>query len=103
MVGLGLWNSRSATLLAEVPMFVIGVWLYARSTRALDARGRFGFLGLVALLALIHASNMAGPPPPSVAAIAWVGQAQWLLVLWAYWIEGHRASIVSWRQYATRA
>ena len=88
--GLGLWNSRAATLLAEVPMFVIGVWLYARGTQARDRIGRFGLLGLVAFLALIHAGNLYGPPPPSVAAIAWVGQAQWLLVLWAFWIDRHR-------------
>jgi hypothetical protein len=31
-----------------------------------------------------------GPPPPSVPAIAWVGQAQWLLVLWAFWTDNHR-------------
>lgn len=88
--GLGLWNSRAGTLLAEVPMFAIGVWLYARGTQALDRVGRFGLLGLVAFLALIHAGNLYGPPPPSVAAIAWVGQAQWLLVLWAYWVDAHR-------------
>jgi hypothetical protein len=22
-----------------------------------------------------------------------VGQAQWLLVAWAYWVDGHRASL----------
>ena len=31
-----------------------------------------------------------GPPPPSVSAIAWIGQAQWLLVAWGYWIDRHR-------------
>ncbi len=30
------------------------------------------------------------PPPPSVADLAWVGQAQWLLILWGYWIDSHR-------------
>ena len=31
-----------------------------------------------------------GPPPPSVSAIAWIGQAQWLLIVWGYWIDRHR-------------
>lgn len=102
-VGLGLWHSRAATLIAEVPMFVIGVWLYARGTRPLDRSGHFGFVGLVVLLALVHAANMAGPPPASTTAIAWVGQAQWLLVLWAFWVDRHREDIPHWTPQAARA
>jgi len=93
LVGLGLWNSRAGTLLAEVPIFLIGVWLYARGTRALDRIGTFGLVGLVLFLVLVYAANLSGPPPPGVTAIAWVGQAQWLLVAWAYWVDGHRASL----------
>lgn len=92
-VGLGLWQSRAATLLVEVPLFVVGVWLYTRGTRPLDAAGRWGLVGLVALLALIQAGNVFGPPPPDVNAIAWVGQAQWLLVLWAWWLDRHRQAV----------
>jgi hypothetical protein len=87
-VGLSLWNSVPATLAVEVPLFAIGVWLYARRTWSrMDRLGRWAFAGLVVFLALIHASNLVGPPPPTVAAIAWVGQAQWLLVAWGYWVE----------------
>ena len=25
-----------------------------------------------------------------VDAVAWTGQAQWLLVLWGYWVDRHR-------------
>jgi hypothetical protein len=38
----------------------------------------------VAILALIHAGNIAGPPPPSVRMIAYAGNALWLFVAWAY-------------------
>ena len=93
LVGLGLWNSRAGTLLAEGPIFLIGVWLYGRGTRALDRIGTFGLVGLVLFLVLVYAANLSGPPPPGVTAIAWVGQAQWLLVAWAYWVDGHRASL----------
>lgn len=91
-VGLGLWNSLPATILVEVPLFLAGCWLYATATRALDAVGRWGFAGLVAFLLLVHVGNLAGDPPPSAVAIAWVGHAQWLLVLWAFWIDRHRVS-----------
>jgi hypothetical protein len=89
-VGLGLWNSLPATLLVEMPIFLGGCWLYARATRARDAAGRWSFAGLVVFLLLIQAANLAGDPPPSVEAIAWAGHAQWLIVLWAFWVDRHR-------------
>ena len=48
---------------------------------------------LVALLGLIYAGNLLGPPPPDVLAIAWVGHAQWLVVAWGYWIDRHRETV----------
>jgi membrane-bound metal-dependent hydrolase YbcI (DUF457 family) len=92
-VGLGLWNSVSGTLAIEVGLFVCGVLLYLHSTHACDAVGRWAIWGLVALLGLIYAGNLLGPPPPSVTAIAWVGHAQWLLVAWAYWMDRHRPTV----------
>src|SRR5882672_1710947 len=38
-VGLGLWNSVPATVVVESAMFAVGVWLYARATRATDVIG----------------------------------------------------------------
>ena len=93
-VGLGAWNSPALSLAIEVPLFAAGAWLYARSTTPVDAVGRWAFAGLVAFLLAIHAGNLLGSPPPSAAAIAWVGQAQWLLVLWGYWVDNHRRPAV---------
>lgn len=90
-LGFGLWSSLPASLAVELALFTLGVWLYASVTTARDAIGRWGFVGLVAFLLVIHAGNIFGAPPPSVAAVAWVGHAQWLLVLWGYWIDRHRA------------
>jgi membrane-bound metal-dependent hydrolase YbcI (DUF457 family) len=89
-VGLGLWNSVPGTLAIEFSILLLGVLLYLRTTRALDRIGAWGFWSLVAFLAIVQLGNVFGPPPPSVAAIAWVGHAQWLLVLWGYWIDRHR-------------
>jgi hypothetical protein len=94
-VGLGLWQSPAATWAVELSIFAIGVGLYMRSTRPLDASGRWGAWGLVAFLLAIQVSNLLGPPPPSTLAIAWVGQAQWLLVLWAFWVDRHRSATVA--------
>lgn len=90
MAGLGAWSSLPMTLAIELPLFALGAWLYARTTAPLDATGRWAFAGLVAFLLAIQAANLLGPPPPGVEAIAWAGQAQWLLVLWAFWVDNHR-------------
>jgi hypothetical protein len=90
VVGLDAWSSVPATLAIEGTLFALGVWLYARATTPNDAFGRWGLVALVVFLLGIYAGNLFGPPPPSAGAIAWVGQLQWLLVLWAYWIDTHR-------------
>jgi hypothetical protein len=88
-VGLGLWNYPAATLLIEIPLYLIGAALYLRSTRAKDRTGSYGaWIGL-ALLLVIYIANM-GPPSPSVSAIAYLGLAGWLIVAWGYWVDRHR-------------
>lgn len=89
-VGLGLWNSLAATLVLEGGVFVGGLYLYLTHTVAKDRTGVVALWALVAFLALVYAGNTLGPAPTSVTAIAWVGQAQWLLVLWGYWVDAHR-------------
>jgi hypothetical protein len=72
-------------------MFALGVWLYARTATPTDKAGKWELWALVAFLLAIYAGNLCGLPPPSVVAIAWVGQLQWLLVIWGYWVDGHHA------------
>lgn len=91
LLGLGAWSSLPLTLLLEVPLFVVGVWLYLSSTVAMDRQGSWALWALVGLLLVIYAANIFGSAPPSIAAIAWAGQLQWLLVVWAYWVDRHRA------------
>lgn len=90
-LGLNLWSSLPATLAIELPLFVIGVWLYARTTKPVDKYGKWGLWTLVVFLLAIYLGNLFGPPPPSVIAIAWAGQLQWLLVIWGYWVDRHRS------------
>jgi hypothetical protein len=90
VVGLNVWSSLPLTLAIEGSMFALGLWLYARTTSAGDAIGRWGFVALAVFLVAVYAGNLFGAPPPSSEAIAWVGQLQWLFVIWAYWIDKHR-------------
>jgi membrane-bound metal-dependent hydrolase YbcI (DUF457 family) len=89
-VGLGLWNSLPGTVVVEGSIFVAGIALYLRTTKPRDRIGRYAFWALVVFLALIYIANLFGPPPPSVKAIAWAGEAMWLLVAWGYWVDRHR-------------
>jgi len=93
-VGLGLWGSPVGTVLLEGGIFALGVFFYLRASRARDRIGTWAFWGLVAFLLLVYAANLAGDPPPSVTAIAWAGQLQWLFVLWGYWVDRHRVARV---------
>ena len=89
-VGLGLWFSVPGTLMVEIPLFLLGVVLYTRSTRAKDRTGTIAMWALVVFLLVVYAASVFGPPPPSIAAVAWSAQAMWLLVAWGYWIDRHR-------------
>lgn len=89
-VGLGLWSSLAATLVIELLLFAGGVALYLRTTRPRDRAGTIAVVSLIAFLLVIFLANLFGEPPPSVSAIAWVGQAQWLLVAWGYYADRKR-------------
>jgi len=89
-VGLGLWNAPVATMAVEVALFVIGVAIYARTTRATNWRGVFALWSLVVLLALFYAMTVFGPPPSSVTFIKYGGLTGWLFPLWAWWIDRNR-------------
>ncbi|GGM92097.1 hypothetical protein GCM10010967_26440 [Dyadobacter beijingensis] len=62
-VGLGMWNSLPITVLTESVIFVAGVWLYAKNTRAVNARGKWGLIALIAFFVIAEIFNMFGPPP----------------------------------------
>jgi hypothetical protein len=92
LLGLGLWNSVAATLLVEGLLFAAAIHLYVRSTRARDRIGSFALWSLLLLQAAIWVSAPWAPPPPSPAAVAWVGLAGLLFVPWAAWIDRHRSA-----------
>ena len=91
--GLELWQSLPATLLVEGGLFAAGVVLYQRASSAQDATGRWAWPLLVLTLVAIYASSVFGPPPPDETSIAWAGQAQWLFVVWGYWLDRHRKAV----------
>lgn len=93
MFGLGLWNSVPATLATETALFALGVWMYARATKARDATGRWAFAGVAAFLFVGFLVNANGTPPPSVTALWMMALGLGALTLWLAWFaDRHRTS-----------
>jgi hypothetical protein len=89
--GLGLWNSVAGTVVVETVLFAVGVWMYARTTKARDGIGRWAFVGITAFLFAGFVVNANGTPPPSVAALWMMALALGALTLWLAWLaDRHR-------------
>jgi len=89
-MGLGLWNSVILSIAVEALIFVGGAFVYLKTTRSINRRGKYNFWGLFLFLTVAYILNIFGPPPESTGPIALVGLFQWLLVVWAYWIDRNR-------------
>ncbi|TWW07923.1 hypothetical protein E3A20_29470, partial [Planctomyces bekefii] len=94
IVGLGMWNSVTATVALETSMFALGIFLYLKETSLSNGRQKW-FWGLIGFLLLIYAGNIFGPKPPvdmAPALIAGPALAMWLLVLWGYLVDRDQRS-----------
>jgi hypothetical protein len=91
VIGLGLWNSVPATIAVELPLFLVGLFIYVRSTGSRDAAGTWALYALVAFLLIAYAASIVGGAPPSITAL-WVtalfGFA--LILASAWWVDRHR-------------
>ena len=94
-VGLGLWHSLPATLVIELGLLAVGLWVYVRTTRPRNRTGRYVLWGLIAFLLLSYLGSELGPPPTSVKAMAWGGQLLWLSVALGYWADANREPVAS--------
>ena len=96
-LGLGLWNSVYGTMAVEIAMFVVGVMLYARATRALDRIGTFAWWALAAFLLVFYVFDaLSGSMPPSVRAL-WISAliATGVVLAWGGWADRHRTPVES--------
>jgi membrane-bound metal-dependent hydrolase YbcI (DUF457 family) len=93
-VGLGAWRSIPLTIVIEMAVFVGGLLVYLRTTRAKDRVGRWGLGAMVAVLLGIFFGGFTGAPPPNGQAVAMSALGLWLFVPWAWWVDRHREVVV---------
>jgi hypothetical protein len=91
-LGLGLWNSVPGTMVVELLMLAVGLFLYMRCTEAVDRIGRWALVSLGAVLTVIYmADSLSGAPPPSVTAVCVLAlTAAIVFPAWAWLADRHR-------------
>ena len=86
-LGLGLWNSTTATITVETAMLAVGLLLFVRAAPPATRGRAIGLWSLVAVMYLLYLASIFGPAPPSGAAVAWSANGIWLFVMWAYFVD----------------
>jgi hypothetical protein len=91
-VGFGLWNFPILNIILETAIFLIGVYMYAKFTRAKNPKGTWGFWTLIILLLLIHFANTFSTTPPDSVMFIFVAAMIMMTVLvsLAYWVDRNR-------------
>lgn len=92
--GLGLWYSTAGTIVVESLIFIAGVAIYLRATKARDRIGSIGAWSLIIVLALAYPASILGGAPPSVTAMASGALIMFLIPPWAAWFDRHRDAVV---------
>ena len=89
-IGFGLWRWPAATIVIEMAMFLGAAWIYARTTRARDAVGRWAFAAFVVVWAVVYLASAAPGPLPDFKALEYGGLVTFLIPVWAWWFDAHR-------------
>ena len=90
--GLGLWNSRAATLIVEGALWLGAIVFYAQATRPNRRAGRYAFWSMIVLLTALWLIRLGGEPPPSLFALAVINTIFFAVVeLWAFWMNRSRS------------
>ena len=88
--GLGMWNSLAATVIVEVGIFAIGIFLYLKASPLITRKRRIIFWSMISFLVVVYIGNIWGPKAPMNTppeAIAGPALSMWLIDLWAYFSD----------------
>jgi hypothetical protein len=88
-VGLGAWRMVAVSFPLELVVLLLGARLYVRAGSLSNAKGRYAFWSLMALLAALQVYANFGPPPASPEAMA-------VIALTFYVVLAVLAACVEW-------
>jgi len=81
----------ASTIIVESALYIAGVWIYLRTTRARDRLGNILPWVLIIFLAVVYVTSMKPPTPETPPKkIAWVAQVEWMIIALAWWADRHR-------------
>ena len=94
-LAVGLASKRAAPRtslgwLMAAPMFLGAAWIYARTTRARDAVGRWAFVAFVVVWVVAYLASAAPGPSPDFKTLEYGGLVTFLIPVWAWWFDAHR-------------
>ncbi len=94
-VGMGLWNYKMITILLESIIFFGGVYIYSKSTKAINAQGTWGLWIMTGLFILANAYNLFGPPPEDNIIVLFVSFVvlQLIVLGLAWWVDKNRRMV----------
>jgi len=90
-LGLSLWNSLAGTMIVELGLLFIGIYLYSGANHSVSSSGKYGFALMILILVVLYIGNIFGPPPPDMISVAVTMTAgQLALVTLAFWVDRNR-------------
>lgn len=90
-LGLGLWDHLVPAIAIEGGLFLAGIFIYLRATRATGRAGTIGFALFMLVLGASWLSGVFGPPPPDIMVVGVSALiAIPLILLWAWFVDRRR-------------
>ncbi len=91
ILGLSLWNSLAGTMIVEIGLLFIGIYLYRSVTHSVSSPGKYGLAIMVLILMVLFIGNIFSPPPPDMISVALTMTAGQIgLVVIAFWVDRNR-------------
>jgi hypothetical protein len=99
-LGLGLWEHLWPAVIVEGALFIAGIVVYLRATRATGRAGTIGFALLMLVLGASWLGGVFGPPPPNIMVVGVSALvAIPVILLWAWFVDRRRAPLHAIARY----